>query len=205
MFPGMPASQRADRLHKELLHFLVEAHTGVIGEQDGAAFAKHIESIRTLIQRLPKRYVSADEKKLLKKLRDMPARELREVAPAFRDVYGSNESTTSPAVTRAATRSIRVGSWMGGDRDGNSFVTAEITKEARLQYRAAILQHYREALDPLIDQLTVSDLRKPIVKALASSIERASDELPELRARFAARNTPERYRLKLNAIGVRLE
>ena len=349
----MPTRQAADRLHKELLHFLLEAHARVIGEQDGAAFAKHIESIRTLTQRLRKRYAGADEKKLVKKLRDMPARELREVAraftllfwllnlaeerhaanlrsaedmdsfrslfkrtkkaglaasevaakieglrativltahptealrwslretleridgllndrelaegsqreeveeeilgeitglwlsttlrtrkptpldevryaihilqetlvhavpkttskllTAFRDVYGSNETTTAAAVTRAANRSIRVGSWMGGDRDGNPFVTAEITAEARLQYRAAILQHYRHALDPLIEQLTISDLRKPISKALSASIDRDYEELPELRERFNGRNTSERYRLKLNAIAVRLE
>ena len=349
----MPAAARVERLHRDLIDFLLEAHERVITEQDGPAFAKRIADIRGLTERLRARYASADEKKLLRKLRDMSAAELKEVARAFtlhfwlfnlaeerhaarlrstresdafrslfertrragldaqtvadrigdlratvvltahptealrwslretlgriddlltrreerkgaardavedeilseitglwlsttlrtrkptpldevryaihilqevlvhavpettaklltalRDVYGSSEVTTSPAVEHAAHRSIRVGSWMGGDRDGNPFVTAAVTEEARRQYRAAILEHYREALDPLIDRLTVSDRRKPASRALERSIKRDLKALPELRARFDGRNTSERYRLKLNAIAVRLE
>ena len=62
---------------------MLDAHARVIGEQDGAGFKKQIESIRTLTQRLRDRYASADEKKLLKKLRDMSTSDLREVARAF--------------------------------------------------------------------------------------------------------------------------
>ncbi len=124
---------------------------------------------------------------------------------ALRDVYGLDETTASPEVAHAAHRSIRVGSWMGGDRDGNPFVTAAITAEAMRQYRDAILRHYRNELVPLIDQLTISDRRVPVASALEASIESDLAELPELRERVEGRNTSERYRLKLNAISVRLE
>ncbi len=94
---------------------------------------------------------------------------------------------------------------MGGDRDGNPFVTAEVTAEARRLYRAAILEHYHQALDPLIAVLTISDRRRPVSAALDASIDRDLEALPELRARFEGRNASERYRLKLNAIAVRIE
>ncbi|MBJ22859.1 MAG: phosphoenolpyruvate carboxylase [bacterium] len=124
---------------------------------------------------------------------------------ALRDVYGADETTTSVDVAHAAHRSIRVGSWMGGDRDGNPFVTADITAEALRQYRAAILRHYRRELDALIEKLSISDRRVSVSSALEASIERDFAELPALRARVEGRNTSERYRLKLNAIAVRLE
>jgi len=124
---------------------------------------------------------------------------------SLRDVYGSDGVTMSAAVEHAIHRSIRVGSWMGGDRDGNPFVTAEITAEALRRYRAAILTHYRDALQPVIEQLTISNRRQPISASLEASIERDLAELPELRARTEGRNTSERYRLKLNAIAVRVE
>jgi phosphoenolpyruvate carboxylase len=124
---------------------------------------------------------------------------------ALREVYGSSETTTSAELAHAVHRSINVGSWMGGDRDGNPFVTAEVTAEARRMYRAAILEHYRAALDPLIEALTISDRRRPISPELEASIERDLESLPVLRARFDGRNLSERYRLKLNAIAVRIE
>ena len=124
---------------------------------------------------------------------------------SLRDVYGSDGVTMSAEVEYAIHRSIRVGSWMGGDRDGNPFVTAEITAEALRRYRAAILEHYRDALQPVIEQLTISNLRQPVSEALEASIERDLSELSELRARTEGRNTSERYRLKLNAIAVRVE
>ena len=79
----MPSAARVERLHRDLLDFLLEAHERVITEQDGAAFAKRIADIRTLAERLRARYASADEKKLMRKLRDMSAAELKEVARAF--------------------------------------------------------------------------------------------------------------------------
>lgn len=124
---------------------------------------------------------------------------------ALRDVYGSSGAVTSDALAHAAHRSIRVGSWMGGDRDGNPFVTATASIEARRMYRAAILEHYREALDPLLEQLTVSDRRKPVSAELERSIALDLRALPALAARIEGRNTSERYRVKLNAIAVRLE
>ncbi len=124
---------------------------------------------------------------------------------ALRDVYGTDETTGSAVVEHAAHRSIRVGSWMGGDRDGNPFVTAAITALALREYRAAILQHYRAELEPLIDRFTLSNRRVSVSTALEESIERDLAELPELSARIEGRNTSERYRLKLNAISVRLE
>ncbi|MEM9174469.1 MAG: phosphoenolpyruvate carboxylase [Myxococcota bacterium] len=349
----MSSGARVDRLHRGLLAFLLRAHERVITEQDGPVFAKRVAEIRTLTERLRARYASADEKKLLRKLRDMSAAELKEVARAFtllfwllnlaeerhaaalrsrkekdafhslferarkagldaqtvadrigdlratvvltahptealrwslretldridglltrreeargslreaieedvlgeitglwlsttirtrkptpldevryaihilqevlvravpetttnlltalRDVYGPCEATTSAAVEHAAHRSIRIGSWMGGDRDGNPFVTAAVTEEANRRYRAAILAHYREALEPLIDRLTISDRRRPTTTALERSIKRDLKALPGLRERVDGRNTSERYRLKLNAIAVRLE
>jgi len=105
----------------------------------------------------------------------------------------------------AARRSIAVGSWIGGDRDGNPFVTAEITREALRQYRCAILRYYRRAIDPLIQQLTTSTRRIAVSDALRASLERDLAELPALRDRVADHSPIELYRQKLNAIAVRLE
>ena len=44
---------------------------------------------------------------------------------------------------------LRIGSWIGGDRDGNPFVTAEVLKEAVRQQSARALAYYLDQLHEL--------------------------------------------------------
>jgi phosphoenolpyruvate carboxylase len=61
-----------------------------------------------------------------------------------------------PVTELDAGRSIRMGTWIGGDRDGNPFVTAEVVRTAvASQVRTAFEQHLR-ALDALARELSMS-------------------------------------------------
>src|SRR3546814_12060397 len=51
---------------------------------------------------------------------------------------------------------LRVGSWIGGDRDGNPFVTAETLQMATGRNAAAVLGHYLEAVHAIGAELSVS-------------------------------------------------
>ncbi len=51
---------------------------------------------------------------------------------------------------------IRFSSWMGGDRDGNPFVTAKVTKEVLLLSRWMAADMYLRDLKPLIGELSMS-------------------------------------------------
>ena len=51
---------------------------------------------------------------------------------------------------------ISFGSWIGGDRDGNPFVTPEATREALAMARSLLLAHYRHRLQNIFDQLAPS-------------------------------------------------
>ncbi|HET9531348.1 MAG TPA: phosphoenolpyruvate carboxylase, partial [Blastocatellia bacterium] len=59
-----------------------------------------------------------------------------EMADAFRQVYGLQLSA------RDLPTIVTFGSWIGGDRDGNPFVTAEMTCDALEMARQTILDHY---------------------------------------------------------------
>jgi phosphoenolpyruvate carboxylase len=51
---------------------------------------------------------------------------------------------------------VNFGSWIGGDRDGNPFVTPEATREALSMARDLVLNHYRRRLQNIFDQLAPS-------------------------------------------------
>ncbi|HEY5656583.1 MAG TPA: phosphoenolpyruvate carboxylase, partial [Myxococcota bacterium] len=73
------------------------------------------------------------------------------------------------------------------------------------QYRRAVLRCYRRALDPLIQQFSISAGRVGMSRELLESLERDKATLPALRERIAGHSALEMYRQKLNAVAVRLE
>ena len=64
---------------------------------------------------------------------------------------------------------VSFGSWIGGDRDGNPFVTPEVTRQALAIARDLLLTHYRRRLQILFDHL-----------ASSTSIVAVSPELTQL-------------------------
>ena len=52
---------------------------------------------------------------------------------------------------------VSFGSWIGGDRDGNPFVTHETTEMAVLMHASAVLRHYQVLLKKLRRELVHSD------------------------------------------------
>jgi len=76
---------------------------------------------------------------------------------------------------------LRFGSWIGGDRDGNPFVTPQVTRDAIQLARGHLLLYYQGRLEEIIDLLTSSGQQMPV-----------SDELrARLQAYIAQVHTPE--------------
>ena len=74
----------------------------------------------------------------------------REISAALRSAYEIEvEPHELPLV-------LRFGSWIGGDRDGNPFVTPEVTRAALQLARGHLLLYYQRRLDSIIDLLTTS-------------------------------------------------
>jgi phosphoenolpyruvate carboxylase len=66
---------------------------------------------------------------------------------------------------------LRFGSWIGGDRDGNPYVTPECTRDALQIARQTMLDHYLKKIDDLIWRLSASSLQVEISKELRQSLE----------------------------------
>lgn len=91
---------------------------------------------------------------------------------------------------------LRFGSWIGGDRDGNPSVTAEVTWETFRLHRALALRKYEEALRGLMRVLSFSNNVVTISEELYASIRRDREEV-ELPEDMVWHNEKEPYRIKL--------
>lgn len=119
----------------------------------------------------------------------------RDVLRALLRCYGEN---------REVEPFVRYRSWMGSDRDGNPGVTAEVTRATLDIHRRAALRKQLEELRALRRELSISDRRATIPRALSESIaeDAAGVRIPESRSR-QYRHEP--YRQKLSYMMGRLE
>jgi len=89
----------------------------------------------------------------------------REISAALRSTYGLEiEVHELPLV-------LSFGSWIGGDRDGNPFVTPGVTRDAVQLARGHLLLYYQRQLDEIIDLITSSAQQIAISDALLERLE----------------------------------
>ncbi|MEQ8850346.1 MAG: phosphoenolpyruvate carboxylase [Phycisphaerales bacterium] len=100
---------------------------------------------------------------------DTLPRLVRDVA----DAVGSTYDVAATDVLRELGPLVRYRSWIGGDRDGNPNVTAEVTASTLTVLRDAVLERYRDALSDLWHELSASSARLPAPEALLGALRDA--------------------------------
>jgi phosphoenolpyruvate carboxylase len=91
---------------------------------------------------------------------------------------------------------LRVGSWVGGDRDGNPFVTADVLSRAFARQAQGLMRGYLEQVHALGAELSISAALAEVTPDLAALADRSGDPSP-----FRA---DEPYRRALTGIYARL-
>jgi phosphoenolpyruvate carboxylase len=100
---------------------------------------------------------------------------------------------------------LRYGSWVGADRDGNPFVTAQVTRETAVIQADHVLRALENATTRIGRALTVNADMAPPSAEFAVALEAAETAQPELLADLAARSPQEPYRTYLLYLARRLE
>jgi phosphoenolpyruvate carboxylase len=106
--------------------------------------------------------------------------------------------------TAPTARPLTFGSWIGGDRDGNPFVTPAVTRDVLMIQHEHGIQATEAAMDALIDELSVSNRLRGVSLDLSASLAKDLDNLPEVAPRFRRTNAEEPYRLKVRCIKAKL-
>ena len=99
---------------------------------------------------------------------------------------------------------LSFGTWIGGDRDGNPNITADVTKSAILLQNSHFTRAINRHLDELRQSLSISTKLAGVTKELEKSLAEDLEKLPEIEARYRRINVEEPYRLKATAIGHKL-
>jgi phosphoenolpyruvate carboxylase len=122
-----------------------------------------------------------------------------EIAAAFEAEYGVCLSLTDLPVL------LSFGSWIGGDRDGNPYVTPDVTREALKMAREHLLAHYQKRIQLVVDLISSSEHQAPVSAALKKQLRAYIAELGATGEQaFGERYEFEIYRRFLSCVRARL-
>ena len=107
-------------------------------------------------------------------------------------------------VVPVTARPLSFGSWIGGDRDGNPNVTAQVTTDAMVLQVGHAIRVTIDAMNALRQMLSISTRIIGATPELTASVEQDLKHITEFEPRFLRLNAQEPYRLKATAIVHRL-
>ncbi|MFL6257053.1 MAG: phosphoenolpyruvate carboxylase [Pyrinomonadaceae bacterium] len=111
-----------------------------------------------------------------------------EMADAFRETYGRELEA------RELPRVMRFGSWIGGDRDGNPYVTPGCTRDALRMARETVLDIYLASVGELHERLSSSTKQARVSSELIKALEEYERALPPSRPESKPHAAEEVYR-----------
>jgi len=119
----------------------------------------------------------------------------RVVPAVYRELDRAVAETAGPGSPAPAF--LRFGSWVGADRDGNPFVTAQVTRETATIQADHVLRALENATTRIGRALTLHAATTPPSAGLRRALAAAHAAHPELLAEIEARSPQEPYRTYL--------
>jgi phosphoenolpyruvate carboxylase len=115
---------------------------------------------------------------------------------ALEDRLQAEDATGDTGAGAELASFLRMGSWIGGDRDGNPFVTAEVMRGTLRLQATRVLRFYLEELHALGAELSLAAHLADVSEELRTLAEQSPDRSPH--------RSGEPYRLAVSGIYARL-
>ena len=133
------------------------------------------------------------------------AEELWDVVPAIYRTFRLALQRAYPGHDLRPGTFLRFGSWIGGDRDGNPYVTTDVTARTLAMFHEAAVEKHIGECRRLTTILSISDKRHRMSDALVDALADARRRWPEVEGRIEPISPHEVYRQWLRVIRFRLE
>jgi phosphoenolpyruvate carboxylase len=121
---------------------------------------------------------------------------LREVPRLYANIENALAERDERLAAHELPAFLQIGSWIGGDRDGNPFVTADMLEQALAMQCERVLDHYLDELEILASQLSLASLLVPASDELLALADASPDRSPH--------RSDEPYRRAVSGIRARL-
>ncbi|KAA3641470.1 MAG: phosphoenolpyruvate carboxylase, partial [Armatimonadetes bacterium] len=123
--------------------------------------------------------------------------------PEVLDGYASQMARLGIDVSMTSVP-LRFGTWVGGDRDGNPFVTSSVTEHVVAAQHDHALRNLIRAVETLAAELSTSSRIRQVSNELVESLASERTRMPDVYERFSELDAEEPYRLKLAYVHQRL-
>ena len=123
-------------------------------------------------------------------------REVPRLHCALEDRLAGKVAANDTATDQELASFLRIGSWIGGDRDGNPFVTADVLRDTLRMQSTRILRFYLNELHDLGAELSLAAQLVEVSDELKALAQQSPDASPHRRG--------EPYRLAITGIYARL-
>lgn len=197
-------------LHREFYLLLVKKENSTWSNKEKQNLFQEIDAIldrwcRTGEIYLEKPNVQAERDNIMYYFKEVFPRALRETDQNLRSAW--NAAGYDPDLLEKADHYpiVEFGSWIGGDRDGHPYVSAEVTKETLSIHRAAALELLQNGLKELGAKISFSNLIQPTPNILSTAIQENIQTLGGVGQEAVERNPNEPWRQFVNLIQIKLQ
>ena len=195
--------------HRELYLLLVKRENAMWTPLEVRAIRDEIKTVLERLWRageifLERPDVSAELRTITHYLRNVFPAILPELDRRLRDAWENAGFDSALLREPSALPRLRFGNWVGGDRDGHPFVTAEVTARTLKELRGAALGLLREQLGTLAARLSLSAMLHKPAPALEQRVAALAESLGAVGASAIRRNPRETWRQMTNLILARL-
>ena len=232
LWPAVSAAEDTrDRLHDLRIHPVLTAHPT---EARRRAIATALRRVSEQLQRLENPRLGPEAKdvarrrlleevellhltSVLRTTRPEPLDEVRTIMTVFDQtliravprLYRATERAligeASGTVPSPVPAFVRFGSWVGGDRDGNPYVTAEVTRRTVAVQSEHALGALQVSVERVGRTLTADRADSPGSRALTESLERDAVAMPDVFTEISTGSPGEPHRQKMLVIAQRLK
>jgi phosphoenolpyruvate carboxylase len=201
------ATRRSLIIKSRRLVELLEAHDheAKMAQRQRAIWQRELESTVALLWRTDSirhvRLEPLDEIKMgLYYLEEI----LFDVVPELYEELEQRLHALYPVENIAVPSFLRLGSWIGGDQDGNPNITSETLLQALHLQRARVIELYRSSIEALAQEYSQSLKYCSVSKALEQSIDYDALCMPDYDRELGPQTAQEPYRRKLSFMWKRL-